>query len=363
MVTLLLTMFAVGVGIGSLLSENLSRRRVELGLVPLGSLGLSVFGLDLIFAYQPPPVEQLMSIRQFLQSTGSLRLLADLMLIGVFGGLYIVPLYAFIQTRTSVDNRARTIAASNILGALFMVLSSVAGAVLLGPLGLSLPKFFLMLAVANLVVGLYIFSLMPEFLMHTFLWLITHTMYRIRHRGLEQIPDEGPVVIVCNHVSYIDWLIVAATIRRPVRFVMYAPIFRMPVINLFCRAAKAIPISSRRKEPATLRKAFMEISKALENGEVVCIFPEGKLTRTGEIDEFKTGIEVIIRRNPAPVIPMALRGMWGSIFSHANGSAPKHRPRRFWSKIALVAGAPIAPQTASAQNLQNMVSELKGPYK
>jgi hypothetical protein len=174
-----------------------------------------------------------------------------------------------------------------------------------------MPNFFLMITVVNLLVGLYIFSLMPEFLMYMFLWLITHTMYRVRHRGLEQIPDEGPAVIVCNHVSFIDWLILAASIRRPVRFVMYAPIFRMPIINLFCRAAKAIPISSRREEPATLRKAFVEISVTLFNRQLMCNIDTANHTLgrraagdvvvqclAGLLMFFLWGFEVVMHMNP-----------------------------------------------------------------
>jgi len=358
-VTLLLAMFSIGIGVGSLLCEKLSGRKVELGLVPLGALGLGLFGLDLIIGFQPPNVTQLMAIGQFLGTSGSGRVLADLLLIGVFGGLFIVPLYAYIQTRSAAAERARMIAANNILNALFMVAASIGGVVLLGVFKLTIPQFFLVLAGANLLVGLLCLARLPEFVLRLFTWALTRMMYRVRHEGLDRIPDQGAAIIVCNHVSYVDALLIAGTCRRPVRFVMYAPFYRLPFVHLICRLANVIPIAPRSEDPATLRNAFKQINAALQDGEVVCIFPEGKLTRTGEIDNFKTGIERIVRSTPVPVIPMALQGMWGSFFSYCRGSAMTHRPKRFRARIALVAGTPIAPEAVTAEQLQQTVAELR----
>ncbi len=362
-VTLLLTLFSIGVGAGSLLCERLSDKKVELGLVPLGSIGLSLFGIDLFWACRFPETEGLMSLTQFLSVSGSVRLMFDFVMIGISGGLYIVPLFAMVQMRTRPQERARVIAANNIINALFMVLSSVSGALLLGAAEISIPVFFLLLALANVAVAVYIYSLVPEFTMRFLVWMITHTIYRCRHRDLERIPEEGPAVLVCNHVSYMDALLIIGACRRPVRFVIYEPIYRMFLLHFIFRAARAIPIASQKSNPVGLRHAFEAIAGALDAGEVVCIFPEGRLTRNGNVDVFKPGIERIIGRNPVPVVPLALKGLWGSFFSHRNGHAMTRFPQRFWSRVELVAGLPILPLHVTAENLREKVMALRGDRK
>jgi 1-acyl-sn-glycerol-3-phosphate acyltransferase len=357
-VTLLLTMFSVGIGVGSLLCERLSGKKVELGLVPLGSIGLSIFGIDLFFAYTPPAVENLMGIGQFLQTSGSFRLLADLVLIGVSGGLYTVPLYAFIQIRTEAEFRSRIIAAGNIISSMFMVTSSIMGALMLGVAKLTIPQFFLTLALMNIAVAVYIYTVVPEFVMRFLIWIITHTFYRVRHTDLGNIPNEGPAVLVSNHVSFMDGPIIAGACRRPIRFVMFEPIYRLPVLNFIFKTGKAIPIDSQRTAPETYRKAFESIAEALNDGEVVCLFPEGKLTEDGEIDVFKPGIERILKKNPVPVIPLALRGLWGSFFSKKVKMS--RLSGRFWSKIEVIAETPLAPEGLTAEKLREVVKELRG---
>lgn len=356
--TLLLTMFSIGIGIGSLLCERLSGKKVELGLVPLGSIGLSIFGIDLFFAYKTPAISYLMGIREFLNTAGGVRVLSDLILIGIFGGFYSVPLLSFIQIRTEPEYRARVIAANNILNALLMVIATVAGALFIGVMGLTIPQFFLVIAIMNIVVAIYIYGVVPEFVIRFIIWILTHTMYRVRHAGLSIIPDEGPAVLVCNHVSFVDALIIAGSLRRPVRFVMFEPIYRMPVLNYIFRTGKAIPITSKEKDPETYNQAFEKISMNLKDGEIVCIFPEGQLTKDGKLSEFKPGIEKIIGRDPVPVIPLALKGLWGSFFSHESGNAMQGRPKRFWSKVELKVGAPIGPGKVTAAGLQHDVQEL-----
>ena len=362
-VTLLLTLFSIGVGAGSLLCERLSDKKVELGLVPLGSIGLSLFGLDLFWACRLPDSDGLLTLSRFLAVPGSMRLMIDFVMIGIFGGLYIVPLFAMVQMRTRPRERARVIAANNIINALFMVLSSLAGALLLGAAGISIPVFFLILAISNAVVAVYIYSLVPEFTMRFLVWIITHTMYRFRHRDLDRIPEDGPAVLVCNHVSYMDALLIIGACRRPVRFVIYEPIYRMFLLHFIFRAARAIPIASHRSNPVGLKTAFQEISAALEAGEVVCIFPEGQLTRDGRVGAFKPGIERIIRTNPVPVVPLALKGLWGSFFSHKNGHALTRLPQRFWSRVELAAGTPVAPARVSASELRETVVGLSGGFR
>jgi 1-acyl-sn-glycerol-3-phosphate acyltransferase len=356
---LLLGTFSIGIGLGSFLCEKLSGKRVELGLVPLGSIGLSVFGIDLFFSYAGLEGSGQVDIAGFLQQAGGYRVLMDLLGIGVFGGFYIVPLFAFIQHRSNPKHLSRIIAANNILNALLMVGSAVAGIVLVGMLELTVPQFFLALALANVLVASYIYSVVPEFLIRLLVWMLTHTMYRVKHHGMEHIPDEGPCMLVCNHVSYVDALLLAGAIRRPVRFVMFKPIYDMPLLNYIFRTGKTIPIDSKVRNPAIYERAFVRIREELEAGEVVCIFPEGKLTDDGEVAEFRAGIEKIVADYPVPVIPMALSGLWGSFFSHKGGKALTRLPRRFWSRIKLAVGEAVAPQQVRAEDLRERVLALR----
>ncbi|HWU68441.1 MAG TPA: MFS transporter [Stenotrophobium sp.] len=359
-VTLLLTVFSLGIGLGSFLCERLSGKKVEIGLVPLGSIGLTAFGIDLYFAQPEAATVQGRTALEFVHAIGNHRVLWDLLFTGVFGGLFIVPLYALIQTRTPPSHRSRVIAGNNILNALFMVFAALMAVVLL-KVGLSIPELFLTLALMNAAVALFIYGLVPEFLMRLLVWLLINTLYRIRTQGLEHIPDQGPVVVVCNHVSFVDALILGGTIRRPVRFVMYHKIFNIPVLSFIFRTAKTIPIAPAKEDEALLHRAFDQIAEVLAEGEVVGIFPEGGLTRDGNIDEFRSGIERVIARSPVPVVPMALQGLWGSIFSRRDGMLKRARiPRRFWSRIALVAGPAVPPEQVTAALLEQKVRALRG---
>ncbi len=360
-VTLLLAIFTIGIAVGSILCERLSGHRVELGIVPIGSLGLSLFGLDI---YLNMPAEPTPTDWWGILSDGDYRRIAlDLLGIGIFGGLFIVPLYAFVQHETATEKRARIIAALNVFNALFMVVSALMGILMLGIIGLSIPEFFLVLSVMNLVVAGFVYQQVPEFALRFVIWLLSHTVYRVRHQGLRQIPDDGPVLLVCNHVSYMDALVIAGAVRRPVRFVMDYRIFKTPVLGAFFRLAKTIPIGPRNRVPEIYDRAFERIDEELDAGHVVCIFPEGKLTLDGDIGTFRSGVEVILQRRPVPVVPMALRGLWGSFFSHCGGPALGHWPRRFWSRIELLALAPVSAEAVSAEQLQQVVSELRGDHR
>jgi 1-acyl-sn-glycerol-3-phosphate acyltransferase len=359
-VTVLLTIFSLGIGAGSFLCERLSGHRVEIGLVPLGSIGLTLFGIDIYFAVPNLAVAQAQTVTQFLHDISHHRVLFDLLMIGISGGLYIVPLYALIQTRSAATHRSRIIAGNNILNALFMVTSALLAIVLL-KVGLTIPQLLLTTALLNAVVALFIYSLVPEFLMRLIVWVLINTFYRIKTKGLENIPDDGPAVVVCNHVSFVDALILGGSIRRPVRFVMYHKIFKMPVLSFIFRNAKAIPIAPAKEDKEMMERAFNEIARELEEGNVVGIFPEGAITHDGEMDSFRGGIERVIARTPAPVVPMALRGLWGSIFSRRDTFLKRMRlPRRFWSKIELVAGPPVPAVQVTAALLEEKVRALRG---
>ena len=357
-----LAVFSVGVGIGSLLCEKLSARTVEIGLVPLGAFGISVFVFDLYFAQPVASMADGLTVRGFLAQPGSTRVVIDLAGIGLSAGIFVVPLFALIQSRTPKGELARVIAGMNIQNAFFIVLAAVVGIGAQSLLGWSIPQLFLALAIANTLVALWIFTIVPEFFMRFLSWVLVRALYRLRVRGIEQhVPDEGPALIVCNHVSYMDALILAASIPRPVRFVMYYKIFNIPVMRWIFRTAKAIPIAGAREDPELLRRAFEEIDAALADGQLVGIFPEGALTKDGQIAPFKNGVERILERRPVPVVPMALRGMWASMWSRRDSRLGRMRvPRRFRAHVEVVADAPVAGEQATAAALEAKVRALRG---
>jgi 1-acyl-sn-glycerol-3-phosphate acyltransferase len=362
-VTLLLVVFSIGIGLGSLLCEKLSGHKIEIGLVPFGSIGITLFGIDLYFALAGHIGHGPVGLSAFAAEPGHWRILADLALIGVFGGFYIVPLYALIQARSEPAHRSRIIAGNNILNALFMV--AAAGiAIGLFQLGVSIPQLFLVTAVLNAVVALYIYTLVPEFLMRFIVWLLIHTVYRLDKTGLEHIPEQGGAVLVCNHVSFVDALIIAAACRRPIRFVMDHRIFRVPVLSFVFRTGRCIPIAPAKEDAQMLERAYDEIARALEAGDLIGIFPEGRITDTGELSPFRSGIRRIIERTPVPVIPLALRGLWGSFFSRKDGAAmTKPWRARPLAKIALAAAPAVLPSGVSPEDLQARVLALRGDWK
>ncbi|MDN5398837.1 MAG: MFS transporter, partial [Pseudomonas sp.] len=287
-VTLILTVFSVGIALGSMLCEKLSGRKVEIGLVPFGSFGLTVFGLLLWWHSggfpQNVQANDWLAVLSYGQAWW---VLFDILGLGVFGGFYIVPLYALIQSRTAENERARVIAANNILNALFMVVSAIVSILLLSVAKLSIPELFLVVSLLNIAVNTYIFKIVPEFTMRFMIWLLSHSMYRVEHRNLQAIPDEGAALLVCNHVSFVDALLIGGAVRRPIRFVMYYKIYRLPVLNFIFRTAGAIPIAGRHEDIQIYEQAFARIAQYLKDGELVCIFPEGKLTADGEMNEFR----------------------------------------------------------------------------
>lgn len=360
---LLLIVFSVGVGAGSLLCEKLSGGKVEIGLVPFGSIGLTVFGIDLYFACLGYTNTATVGMAGLLAQTGALRMLADIALIGVFGGLFIVPLFALIQTRCDPAHISRTIAGMNILNALFMVVSAGMAVALLG-YGFTIPQLFLITACLNALVAVYIFSLVPEFLVRFMAWLLIHTIHRVVTVDGQRIPDEGPAVLVCNHVSYVDALVIGAASPRPIRFVMDHRIFKTPLLGWLFRSAKAIPIASAKEDPWIMEKAYVDIAQALHEGDLVCIFPEGRLTSTGELNEFRGGVAKIVERSKVPVIPMALRGLWGSLLTRDKANLFERSLARGWrSRLALAVGLPVPPQQATPEFLQQQVLALRGDWK
>jgi 1-acyl-sn-glycerol-3-phosphate acyltransferase len=357
-VTLFLVVFSAGVGIGSLLCEKLSGRKVEIGLVPFGSIGLTVFAIDLALGSPARPAAEALNAAAFLHQAGSWRLLIDAGLIGVFGGIFIVPLYALMQQRSRPEVVSRVISANNILNALFMVAAALFGAVALQN-GLTIPQLFIAVAVMNAAIAIYIYSLVPEFLLRFLSWMLIHLLYRLRVQGIEKIPESGPALVICNHVSFVDPIVISAACRRPVRFIMEAGIFRIPVLNAVFRGMKAIPVAPQKTEPEVYERAFAVVAQELRDGQLVCIFPEGRLTTDGEIREFRAGMLRILKDTPVPVIPMALSNLWGSMFSRFAKAPWKRLPRRYLARITLAVGDPIAPEDVTLEGLRSSVAALR----
>jgi len=357
--TALLVPSAVGVGIGALLCERMSGHRIELGLVPFGSIGLSLFAIDLYYAQPLANVLAVTSVAEFLARDGSWRVLADLALLGAFGGFYSVPLYALIQQRSKSKNLSRIIAATNIINSIFMVAASLISIAVLQA-GYSIPQLFIVLAILNIVVAIYIYTLLPEFLMRFIAWILINVFYRVQPKGLENIPHTGPAVVVCNHVSYMDPILLSGCIRRPMRFVMYYRIFEIPLLRLFFQTMKAIPIAGSREDEQIMNAAFDKVDEELAAGNIVCIFPEGGITRDGRVQRFRPGIEKIIERRSVPVIPVSLGRLWGSWFSRRKNGAIRKVPGRLFARVPITVGAAVAAADVTAARLELLVRTQRG---
>ena len=368
--SLLLVVFSVGIGAGSLLCETLSRRQVEIGLVPLGAIGMSVFAIDLYFASRGLPAVPEMGLRAFVAQGAHWRVMADLGLLSLFAGLYSVPMYALIQMRSQPTHRARIIAANNILNALFMIASSLIAGALLGA-GFTIPQIFLFTGIANALVAAYIFLLVPEYLLRFISWGVSNFVYRFRIRGAEHIPTEGAAVLVCNHVSFIDAVLLMAASPRPIRFIMDHQIFAVPVLGWLFRLAKAIPIAPHKEDPVAYERAFEQAVQVLREGDLLAIFPEGGLTRDGHLQPFKGGVMKVLELAEsegvtAPVIPMALTNLWGSFFSRVELRDGKQvamaKPfrRGFYSRVGLNVGSAMPRAEVAPAALHARVGTLLG---
>jgi 1-acyl-sn-glycerol-3-phosphate acyltransferase len=351
--TFFLALFSLGVGFGALLCERLSFGSLELGLVPIGSIGMTLFALDIGLLSMPSAP----TIHALFATVAGIRLAAALFFFSISAGLFTVPLYTLIQVRSDEKERSRVIAATNVLNALFMVGGAI-GLMGLYATGLKGGQIFLVLAGTNALVSVYVYTVLPEFLFRFVSWVLTRLMYRAKVRGAEYFPESGAAVIISNHVSFIDWLIISSACPRPIRFVMHSSFMKIPVIGLFFRRAKVIPIAGFKEDPAVLEEAFVKISAELRAGEMICIFPEGEITRDGNMVPFRKGIERILTDNPVPVIPVAIEGMWGSFFSRRHGKAMSKPFRRFWSRISITVAPAVPAKEANAAHLQAIVAGL-----
>jgi acyl-[acyl-carrier-protein]-phospholipid O-acyltransferase/long-chain-fatty-acid--[acyl-carrier-protein] ligase len=330
---------ALGIGAGSVAAGYLSGGKIEYGLVPLGSLGLAVFSASL-------------GVEGVTVSGAMIRLA----LLGFAGGFFIVPVAALLQHRPSKEKKGEMLAAANLLSFVGVFLASGVHYLLAQLGGLSPRHIFLFGGLLTLASSIYALVLLPDALLRFVLWLLTRTLYRIRVDGRDHIPEKGGALFVCNHLSFVDALLLLASTDRQVRFIMFKGMYERPWIKPFARILRAIPISSELR-PREMIQALRTASEALRNGEVVCIFAEGQITRIGHLLPFRRGFERIMKDVEAPIIPVALDGVWGSIFSFDKGRFLWKMPRRIPYPVTVNFGAPL-PHTAKPFEVRERVQGL-----
>jgi 1-acyl-sn-glycerol-3-phosphate acyltransferase len=357
--TLFLTLFSIGVAIGSMWAGRLSHERVELGIVPIGAFGMTLFTVDLWWMGTPwADTGAKIGPLAFLSTLDGVRIAIDLTLLAVAGGIMTVPLYALVQQRAGKDEKARVIAVNNIVNSFWMVVGAV---ILVGlkAAGLTTSQTFLLLAIVTLLVSLYMYWVVREFALRFVTWILSNVAYRVVVVNPVKIPKTGPCLITPNHMSFIDWFVLLGALHEPPRVVMDRDIHKWPVLGFLFRQANTIPITSAKVDPKCLEDAMDSISKALREGWSVVIFPEGKLSGDGEMHEFKPGMERILERDPVPVVPVAINGLWGSFFSRKDGAAMTKPFRRgLWSHVWLTFGDPIPPAQATAKAAEAAVRAL-----
>jgi 1-acyl-sn-glycerol-3-phosphate acyltransferase len=356
--TIFLATFTVGMGIGAFFCNKLSGKRVEVGMVPLAAVGMSIFLFDMFYtagswAHNPG---RLLGIQEFFAQSGSFRVLFDLMATTIFGGMFIIPQQAHMQKSARPIFLARTIAANNIWNSVFMVLAAVI-LMVLHAMKVSLPNILGIMAMANLIYGILIYTFYAEEMWRFIAQLLCKVMYDLDVDGEENIPGKGPIIVASNHVCFVDWLFIMAVSPRPIRWVIdhiYYNIF--PAKYLF-KQAKLIPVATKKENPDLLDRAFDKMNLALDEERCLGIFPEGYLTRDGSMRKFQPGIKKIVDKTGAQVVPIVINGAWGSYFSHAGSGAFKGMNIFTKRKIHLTILPPIDSESFCFKDLEGLISE------
>jgi len=337
----LLTAFsAIGIGVGSLAAGRLSGDKVELGLAPIGAIGMGVFAIALARSGQSFALASI-----------------NLTIVGFFGGLFAVPLNALLQQRAGGQEKGRLMATNNFLNMVAIMLASAALSLFTDVLHVGPERIMLVFGVITLASSVYVLSVVPEFLVRFSLWLFTHTVYRIRIEGQEHVPSRGPALLVCNHLSHVDGLLVGACVQRFIRFLVYRPFAEHWALRRLMRLMKVIPIAAGREAVGALEQA----RTALREGHVVCIFAEGAISRTGNMLPFKRGFERMVEGLDVPIIPVYLDRVWGSVFSFKGGRFLWKWPVRVPYPVTVAFGAPLPSTTTAAQArlaLQTLAADL-----
>lgn len=355
--TAFLAMFTIGMGFGAFFCEKLSGKKVEMGIVPWASLWMSIFMIDLFYVgytWSAGTSESLISIQEFVTQNNSIRALFDLFMISSFGGMFIIPQLAYIQKFSKRDEVARTIAGNNIWNAIFMV--TAAGILMkLHSLDFTIPQIFCIFAITNFFFAIFIFFKHSKDTWRFNCWFLTHLLYDLEEVGVEKIPEEGAVILCCNHISFVDWLMVMSVSPRPVRFIIDHAFYYVKTGPFWFKQADLVPIATRRESPEILEKAYKTISDRLDNGHILGLFPEGFISRNGQMRRFQPGLNKIISNNPVPIIPIALEGLWGSFFSFHGKGPLKGRISFRRRKVKITVMDPINPQDLDMHDLEDKI--------
>ncbi len=359
----------IGIGIGSVAAGYLSGGKIEYGLIPLGALGMTIFGGLLYFEAPSAALSHWLAttashigwpilerLSTFFARLVHLRI-PDLGLLGFFGGFFAVPLNALIQHRPRPDQKGGVIAAANFWSFVGIFIAAGAYNIFSARFHQSAAAIFLDGAILTAVMTGYSIYLLPDSLLRLVLWMATHSVYRIRVEGRDNIPENGGALFVANHMSLVDALLLLASTDRPIRFLIFKDIYDQPYIKPFAKMIGAIPISSQLR-PRDMIHSLREASDAIRNNEIVCIFAEGQITRIGQLLPFRRGLERIMKNVDAPIVPVNLDGVWGSIFSYERGRFIWKMPRKIPYPVTVSFGKPMPP-TATAFEVREAVQELQ----
>lgn len=364
--TLFLAFFTIGMGIGSFLTERISGKQIEIGVVPISALGMSLFLIDLSYVgthWGNIPNEGLFSLSEFLQLEGSFRALGDLLIISIFGGGYIVPQMSYVQFLSNPSELSRTIAGNNIWNALFMVVSSIVIMVLNGIFTIS--QTFLIVSLANVVISFFLYAIHSKNTLRMWMKFISKVFYKVEVEGLENIPENGSFIVASNHVSFVDWVFLMGLVDRPVHFVIDWNYYYAPMGPFWFKQAGLIPIATRKESPEVLAKAFSRIQDNINKGHVLGVFPEGWITRDGKMRKFQPGIQKISKENNVPIVLFAIDGLWGSMFSFKNGRVLLKFPERISlgrRPVKIKISRPISPSEYNSQNAQDWMRNNVSHY-
>lgn len=354
-ITYLLVLSSLGISLGSVLASKLSYGYCDNGLEGFGAVFLLGFLFWLVHVLDTTPVVHNLNFKEFYQTDLFWPISLSLLGVTVSGGIYIVPLYTILQQKAEEGKRSKAIAANNIINSLFLVVVSLFSAFLLSVLKISLSTLFLIIAIMHVGVTIYIVNKNPYYILSAIAKVIVKLCYRFKVEGRNKIPHDGGCVVICNHVAYMDALMLIATVKRPMRFVVYHHIYNNKCLNALFRFASLIPIAPPNEDMKVFKSSFKAIAQSLDNDEIVMIFPEGSLTRTGKMKHFQRGVELILRQNPVPVVPMYLHDLWGSFFSHS-GKGVFKGIKGFRPRVHLSIADPV--NETSAQVLEGIVRDL-----
>lgn len=349
--TLFLGLFTLGMGFGSIIVEKISKGRAEIGIVPIATLGLSIslFATSYFSTWTPDYQGELMNIPAFLSYPAHWTVILSLLFFSFCGGCFSVPLITLIQQNAPKKELSRFIAASNILNALFMVGSAVFVMVLMK---YGTPTIFVVVGVINLAVSFTLYFIYSEFSVRLWAAFIARVLYRLEIRGRENLPENGPYLLAMNHVSFADWLLVMAIVPKPVHFIIDYRYYYAKGMTFWFKQAKLIPIARRSENVEYLDNAFKQVSEYISKDRVIGIFPEGMITRTGELGRIQPGIQKILRKDPVPTVLLSIEGIWGSLLSFEGGRLFFKRPKAFRKKVIMTFSEPIAPENYESETVR-----------